>query len=140
MLEGSVRNAGSRIRVTAQLITAADGSHLWSERYDREMADVFAIQDEISQAIARALQINCPRAWSRPGTPRSCLPTRRSSRGGITCQVRQESLREPTTASSRRLPWILATRSRTRTWVSAYFIVVDARPAVAEGYDAVGSC
>ena len=41
----------SRIRVTAQLITAADGSHLWSERYDREMTDVFAMQDEIAAAI-----------------------------------------------------------------------------------------
>ena len=57
ILEGSVRKAGNRIRVTAQLITAADGSHLWSERYDREMADIFAIQDDISQAIASALQI-----------------------------------------------------------------------------------
>jgi eukaryotic-like serine/threonine-protein kinase len=57
ILEGSVRRAGNRIRVTTQLIAAADGSHLWSERYDRELADVFAIQDEISQAIAAALQI-----------------------------------------------------------------------------------
>ena len=52
-----MRKAGNRIRVTAQLITAADGSHLWSERYDRELADVFAIQDEIAQAIADALPI-----------------------------------------------------------------------------------
>jgi TolB-like protein len=57
ILEGSVRRVGNRIRVTAQLISAADGYHLWSERYDREMADVFAIQDEIAQAIAAALQI-----------------------------------------------------------------------------------
>ena len=57
VLEGSVRKAGSRIRVTAQLIAAADGSHLWSERYDREMTDVFAIQDEIAAAITGALQI-----------------------------------------------------------------------------------
>jgi eukaryotic-like serine/threonine-protein kinase len=57
ILEGSVRRAGNRIRVTAQLITAADGSHLWSERYDREMADVFAIQDEIAGAIAAALRV-----------------------------------------------------------------------------------
>jgi serine/threonine-protein kinase len=55
VLEGSVRRSGNRIRVTAQLITAADGSHLWSERYDRELADVFAVQDEISAAIAEAL-------------------------------------------------------------------------------------
>jgi len=57
VLEGSVRRSGTRIRVTAQLITAADGSHLWSERYDREMADVFAVQDEISAAISGALQV-----------------------------------------------------------------------------------
>jgi serine/threonine-protein kinase len=57
VLEGSVRKAGNRIRVTAQLITAADGSHLWSERYERELADIFAIQDDISQAISRALQV-----------------------------------------------------------------------------------
>ena len=55
ILEGSVRRSGNRIRVTAQLITAADGSHLWSERYDRELADVFAVQDEISAAISAAL-------------------------------------------------------------------------------------
>ena len=57
VLEGSVRRAGNRIRVTAQLINAADGYHLWSERYDRELADVFAVQDEIAAAIAAALQL-----------------------------------------------------------------------------------
>jgi len=57
ILEGSVRRAGSRIRVSAQLINAADGYHLWSERYDAEMADVFAVQDEISSAIAGALKL-----------------------------------------------------------------------------------
>src|SRR6185503_8135623 len=56
-LEGSVRKAGNRIRVTAQLIKVADGFHLWSERYDREMSDVFAMQDEITHAIAGALKI-----------------------------------------------------------------------------------
>ncbi len=57
ILEGSVRRAGNRVRVTAQLIRVADESHLWSERYDREMTDIFAIQDEISQAIAGALKV-----------------------------------------------------------------------------------
>jgi eukaryotic-like serine/threonine-protein kinase len=57
VLEGSVRKAGNRIRVTAQLIAAADGSHLWSQRYDRELSDVFAVQDEIAEAIAAALRI-----------------------------------------------------------------------------------
>jgi serine/threonine-protein kinase len=57
ILEGSVRRAGSRVRVTAQLIDAEDGSQLWSQRYDRELADVFAVQDEIAQAIASALRV-----------------------------------------------------------------------------------
>jgi eukaryotic-like serine/threonine-protein kinase len=57
VLEGSVRKSGNRLRVTAQLINAADGYHLWSHRYDRELADVFAMQDEIAAAIASALQL-----------------------------------------------------------------------------------
>ena len=64
ILEGSVRRAGSRIRVTAQLVSAANGYHLWSERYDRDMTDVFAIQDEISQAIAERLRVQL--AGDRP--------------------------------------------------------------------------
>jgi serine/threonine-protein kinase len=57
ILEGSVRRSGNRIRVTAQLINAEDGYHLWSQRYDRKMADLFDLQDEIAQAIASALQV-----------------------------------------------------------------------------------
>jgi serine/threonine-protein kinase len=57
VLEGSVRKAGTRIRVTAQLISVLDGCHLWSETYDREMADVFLLQDDVSRAIAGALQL-----------------------------------------------------------------------------------
>ncbi len=57
VLEGSVRRAGDRLRVTAQLISVEDGYHLWSERYDREMKDVFAIQDEIAENVAAALRV-----------------------------------------------------------------------------------
>jgi len=57
ILEGSVRKAGNRLRITAQLINVADGYHLWSERYDREMEDIFAIQDEIAQNIVQALKV-----------------------------------------------------------------------------------
>jgi serine/threonine-protein kinase len=56
VLEGSVRKAGNRLRITAQLINVADGYHLWSERYDRELTDVFEIQDEIAAAIATKLR------------------------------------------------------------------------------------
>jgi TolB-like protein/Flp pilus assembly protein TadD len=58
VLEGSVRKSGETLRITAQLIGVADGYHLWSERYDRKMRDVFAIQDEISQSIVKELQVN----------------------------------------------------------------------------------
>ena len=51
VLEGSVRKQGSRLRITAQLINVNDGFHLWSEKYDRNMDDIFAIQDEIALAI-----------------------------------------------------------------------------------------
>ena len=57
VLEGSVRKAGNRLRVTAQLINVEDGFHLWSERYDREMADIFGIQDEITAAIVDSLRV-----------------------------------------------------------------------------------
>jgi adenylate cyclase len=57
VLEGSVRKAGSRVRITAQLIDGAAGDHLWADRFDRELNDIFAIQDEISKAIVAALQL-----------------------------------------------------------------------------------
>lgn len=57
VLEGSVRKAGNRIRITAQLISVNDGFHLWSEKYDRELEDVFAIQDEITERIVEQLKV-----------------------------------------------------------------------------------
>jgi serine/threonine protein kinase/Tfp pilus assembly protein PilF len=57
VVEGSVRTAGNRVRITAQLVEVANGYHLWSERYDRQMDDVFAIQDEIARAIVNRLKV-----------------------------------------------------------------------------------
>jgi serine/threonine protein kinase/Flp pilus assembly protein TadD len=57
VLEGSIRKAGDRLRITAQLVSAADGYHLWSEKYDRNLEDIFAVQDEISLAIVERLKI-----------------------------------------------------------------------------------
>ncbi len=57
VVEGSVRKSGDRLRITAQLIDTEDGSHLWSDQYDREMDDVFAIQTEIAEAIAEELRV-----------------------------------------------------------------------------------
>jgi serine/threonine protein kinase/Flp pilus assembly protein TadD len=72
VMEGSVRKAGNRIRITAQLINITDGYHLWSERYDRELEDVFAVQDEIAENIVKALRVvltdDEKRAIERPRT------------------------------------------------------------------------
>ncbi len=69
VLEGSVQRSGSRIRVMTQLVSVADGYHLWSERFDREMEDVFAIEDQIAEKVARALRVILKgQAWE--GTPR----------------------------------------------------------------------
>ncbi len=66
VLEGSVRKAGRRLRITAQLINCADGFHLWSERFDRDLDDVFAIQDEIAEAVARKLRVTFSVQEARP--------------------------------------------------------------------------
>ena len=72
VLEGSVRKAGGRVRITAQLIEAGAGHHVWAERWDRDLTDIFALQDEISQAIVGALKLRLlpeeKRAIERRGT------------------------------------------------------------------------
>ena len=72
MLEGSVRKGGSRVRITAQLIDGRSGGHLWAERYDRELTDIFAIQDEITKEIVAALRVTLlpqeKKAIARRGT------------------------------------------------------------------------
>ncbi|TPK93026.1 transcriptional regulator [Mesorhizobium sp. B2-4-12] len=62
VLEGSVRKVGSRVRITGQLIDAEDGSYIWAERYDRELTDVFALQDEITIGVVAAIEPNLRRA------------------------------------------------------------------------------
>jgi len=72
VLEGSVRKAGGRVRINAQLIDGATGEHLWADRYDRDLEDIFAIQDEISKAIVDALKVRLlpeeKKALERKGT------------------------------------------------------------------------
>ncbi len=80
ILQGSVRRSGSRIRVTVQLINSADSAHIWSERYDREMTDVFAVQDEIAAVIAGKLQVklsaSTPRYVPKPAAYEEFLKAR----------------------------------------------------------------
>ena len=66
VLEGSVRKSGDKVRITAQLIRAADSSHLWSDTYDRTLDDIFAIQDEIAGAIVQALEVRLSGKLRRP--------------------------------------------------------------------------
>ncbi len=69
VLEGSVQRAGDRLRVTAQLIKTADGLHLWSQSFDREAGDIFAVQDEVARAVANALQLRLVTGSDSGGTP-----------------------------------------------------------------------
>ena len=80
MLEGSVRKIGNRIRIAAQLVNVENGYQLWSETYDRQLEDIFAVQDEISRSIVEALKLQLvdddePRSWRRP---RTSMRTRRT--------------------------------------------------------------
>jgi TolB-like protein len=74
ILEGSVRKSGDRLRITAQLIRATDGTHLWSQRYDRQLIDVFEVQDEIAAAVVDRLKSTLLDAE---------LPSRRSTAGNV---------------------------------------------------------
>jgi adenylate cyclase len=67
ILEGSVRKAGQRVRITCQLIDAANSTHLWAERYDRDLTDIFAVQDEITSRVVAAIEPALSRAESRRG-------------------------------------------------------------------------
>jgi serine/threonine-protein kinase len=79
LLEGSVRRAGNRVRITAQLVNAADGYQLWSARFDRELTDIFAVQDEIAGAIADTLRQRLREsAGATPPPERGGSPTRRT--------------------------------------------------------------
>ena len=64
VLEGSIRRAGNRVRITAQLIDATNGAHLWADRYDRDLTDIFALQDEVTHRIVEALKVTLTPAES----------------------------------------------------------------------------
>jgi TolB-like protein len=96
-VEGSVRKAGGRVRITAQLIDAIKDRHVWGERYDRDLNNIFALQDEIAQAIVAALRGSCCRpSRRRSRTARHVIPkpTRSICRAGIiSANMAQRALR-----------------------------------------------
>jgi TolB-like protein len=70
LVQGSVRKAGNRVRITAQLVKAADGFHLWSQTYDRELTDIFAVQDDIARSVSAALKVTLLGANGRASASR----------------------------------------------------------------------
>jgi len=145
LIEGSVRKSGDRLRITAQLIDAADGSHLWSDSYDRTMDDVFAIQTEIAEAIAGELRV--PLGLDDPAnlvTPTADLEAYDLYLAGrAQMRKRQESLREAVrlleAAVARDSSWApawagLAEANELLTW---YPEAIDGLPADEEGREAV---
>ena len=78
VLEGSVRKAGNRVRITAQLIDAGNGGHLWAERFDRDLTDIFSTQDEVVEKIVGALAVTLTQ-----GEEQRLQPTRYRKRGGV---------------------------------------------------------
>jgi adenylate cyclase len=101
VLEGSVRKAGQRLRITAQLISCRDGFHLWSDTYDRRLDDVFAIQDEVAAAVAKSLGIAFGFGEAAP------LPVARTNFEAYDKYLRAVALRSETTAALRRVVALL---------------------------------
>jgi len=87
VLEGSVRKSGARVRVTAQLIDAATGGHLWAERFDRDLTDIFAVQDDVTTHIVSALALNLTR-----GDWRSIVAERTDNQEAYDCFLRGRDL------------------------------------------------
>src|SRR5438093_8875196 len=99
ILEGSVRKAGSRVRVTGQLINANDGRHVWADRYDRDLTDIFAIQDEITHAIVQQLKVKLlPQEKNRSRNYRPITWKRTTT----ICMVEISSIAFPSATSSWR--------------------------------------
>jgi adenylate cyclase len=93
VLEGSIRRAGHRVRITAQLIDRETGKHVWAERYDRDMADLFAVQDEVTQAIAATIEgrmaaSGAQRSRRKPTETTMTCPPRRNEKRWISRERR----------------------------------------------------
>jgi len=106
VLEGSVRKSGSRVRITAQLIDAASGGHLWAERFDRELADIFAVQDEVTGRIVAELAVTLT-----PRERRSLATERTDNLEAYDCFLRGRELFFRTTRDANRQAQALLERA-----------------------------
>ena len=148
VLEGSVRKAGDRIRITAQLVDAQSGDHVWAERYDRKLDDIFAVQDEITREIVVALSVNLAhgeetRVWSGATTnfeAWECLSRGMVAQHKFTIEGHREAQRLARKAialdpeyymAKINLGWVLATGAR-------FGFFPDHEAAVAEADSLVG--
>ena len=128
VLEGSVRKSGDKLRITAQLVRASDSSHLWSQTYDRQMTDVFEVQDEIAAAVVTELKIKLlgaapktrvtdPKAYAlflqAREVGRQYTPRRTSNRSGCTSRLSNSTPRIPKA-------WVGLAGLLTMRWTTAY--------------------
>jgi adenylate cyclase len=96
VLEGGVRRSGSRVRVTAQLIDADTDAHLWTERFDRDIADLFSLQDEVTSRLATALNLEITRREAaRPTDNPDALDYVLRGRARLIGQSRRKTLMRP---------------------------------------------
>ena len=120
VLAGSIRRGGNRLRISAQLVDVESDALLWSERYDREMADVFEVQDEIARKIAEALRVTLSprsRRRSRPSPPRTRRPTTSTCAGAATRGARcGRTWSSPSSSSRTRWRRTRGSPWRTRPW------------------------
>ena len=120
VLEGSVRKSGDTLRITAQLVRASDSSHLWSQTYDRQMTDVFAVQDEIAAAVVENSRSSCSARRRRRGRPDpeayALFLQARASDG----RARPRRSRIPSRCTSRRSRSIRRMRRRGLAWPTLY--------------------
>jgi TolB-like protein/Flp pilus assembly protein TadD len=123
VLEGSVRRSGDRIRVTVQLINVADGCHVWSERYDAEIADIFEIHERISTAIQRALQASALLAGADPPAPTDA-----------------RSFEAYNLYLLGRFHWKKRTEKGLRTALDSFAAAVDLDPGFARAYSGLADC
>jgi adenylate cyclase len=99
VLEGSIRRAGNRIRITAQLIDAQSGGHLWAERYDRDLTDIFELQDEVTRRIVDALKVTLQpseQALLRESRRAASRPTITSCAAASCCSGRARTVKSST--------------------------------------------
>ncbi len=126
VLEGSVRKADNQVRITAQLIDATTGGHLWAERYDRPLKDIFALQDEIVQKIVTTLKLQLT-LWSKGFLVRKTTDNLEAydlllarTGGLISVHYENEERGEYSSAadvSRKPLSWIRSMRRRMQGWV-----------------------